>query len=299
MIVAIRLMLTKNKNCSYGFSTSNSNYLNLNLNLDLNLNDSNRSRLLMCSNWKRYATPIGTNEFDKKDEEKEYNWKTPMLAIALPALIGMMADPLLSLIDTIFVGKLALSSSKLIKGGGGAIELASLGACSSIFHLAFNTFKATTSVTTSLVSSAIASDGDEGSALAKEVTVTSLMFAVVMGVFVAVMLTRFSNPVLRAMGVGISSEMYAPAVTYLKLRALAAPAVLLITVCEGAFRGRGDTKIPLLASAVAAVGNLVLDPLLMFGPTLTFTALSMFGLSLSPVALRYGIGGAAIATAAR
>lgn len=40
--------------------------------------------------------------------------------------------------------------------------------------------------------------------------------------------------------------------------------LVLVVVSEGAFRGNGDSRTPLVASATAALLNLVLDPLLMF-----------------------------------
>jgi hypothetical protein len=40
--------------------------------------------------------------------------------------------------------------------------------------------------------------------------------------------------------------------------------VLLLTVCEGTFRGHGDTRTPAAAALAAAAANLALDPILMF-----------------------------------
>lgn len=215
------------------------------------------------------GTAMGVAENYQDENSSSLPEWTPLVAsIALPAMIGMIADPLLSLVDTVFVGRL------------GSNELASLGACTSIFHLSFHTFKATTAVTTSLVSSALANNDEDQ---ARSVLSTSLQFAVVCGVVVMVSLGLGATAALAFMGVPQSSDLYRPALTYLRIRLLAAPAVLLITVCEGAFRGRGDTRTPLLASSLAAVSNLILDPLLMFGPV---------------PALRLGIGGAAAATAA-
>lgn len=51
---------------------------------------------------------------------------------------------------------------------------------------------------------------------------------------------------------------------YLRARALAAPAVLMLMVCEGAYRGAGDTLTPLPIALAIALVNLVLDPLLIF-----------------------------------
>lgn len=49
-----------------------------------------------------------------------------------------------------------------------------------------------------------------------------------------------------------------------KVRALAAPAVLMIMVSEGVFRGHADTRAPAVAALSAAVANTILDPIFMF-----------------------------------
>jgi MATE family multidrug resistance protein len=66
------------------------------------------------------------------------------------------------------------------------------------------------------------------------------------------------------MGMASASNLFPPAHSYLNARLWAAPAVLFIVVSEGAFRGDGNTRIPLLASAAAAIINLVLDPVMIF-----------------------------------
>ena len=84
-------------------------------------------------------TPSQIKDSEATRKASSHDWTTPTLGIAIPALIGMIADPLLSLMDTLYVSQL------------GSLELAALGACTSIFHLAFNVFRATTAATTSLV----------------------------------------------------------------------------------------------------------------------------------------------------
>lgn len=193
------------------------------------------------------------------DTADVYHWTSQNVALAVPALIGMLADPLLSLMDTAYVGRV------------GATELAALGACTSIFHLAFNAFRATTTATTSLVGNAVTEDER------KQIIKVSLSLGVVLG-FVVMAVLEVSGPwCLATMGVPRSSNLYRPAIAYLGARLWAAPAVLAIVVAEGAFRGYGDTKVPLLASLAASLINLVLDPILMFG-------------------LGWGVRGAAVAT---
>jgi putative MATE family efflux protein len=218
---------------------------------------------------------------------RKYHWTRPTLALAVPALIGMLADPVLSLVDTAYVGRV------------GSMELAALGSCTSIFHLAFNAFRATTSATTSLVANALgasssaesaAADDEDGVAVAssptqsevndaRQVSWFSLQFGLYMGLAVWFGLVAGGPYALRCMGVPADSPLFKPASEYLYARSWAAPVVLLITVSEGIFRGYGNTIVPLLASLTAAVMNLVLDPILMFRP------------------IHWGVAGAAAATA--
>jgi Na+-driven multidrug efflux pump len=162
-------------------------------------------------------------------------------------LIAMLADPVLSLMDTAFIGRI------------GATELAALGACTSIFSLFFNAFRATTQATTSLVASA----PDESTR--RRIIAISLRFGLITGTIVMTILFLVGSRLLHFMGVSRDSAMYRPACDYLFTRLWAAPAVLYIGVGEGIFRGSADTMTPLRASWVAALLNLILDPFLMFG----------------------------------
>jgi Na+-driven multidrug efflux pump len=179
-------------------------------------------------------------------DEENYGWTSQNLELAIPALIGMLADPLLSLMDTAYVGRV------------GATELAALGACTSIFHLAFNAFRATTAATTSLVGNAPTKEEK------REIVKVSLSLGVILGLIVLKTLQLVGPWCLNTMGIPPNSKLFKPGMAYLGTRLYAAPAVMAIVVSEGAFRGHGDTKIPLLASMVASLINLVLDPLLMF-----------------------------------
>jgi putative MATE family efflux protein len=198
-----------------------------------------------------------------------YNWTPLCLGIAVPAFVGMLADPLLSLIDTAYVGRL------------GTVELAALGSCTSIFHLSFNAFRATTAATTSLVAKYLSlseKSGDTLTTSVKQVTYISLWFGIWTGALVSGVLYLFGTHALAGMGVPSSSTLFPPAKIYLYSRLWAAPAVLFIGVAEGAFRGYGNTFVPLVASLVAATLNLILDPILMF-------------------TMGWGVRGAALATA--
>ena len=81
----------------------------------------------------------------------------------------------------------------------------------------------------------------------------------------AFFLSTQAPSVLSLMGAPPSSLLARTGLPYLKARALAAPAVLTLMVCEGAYRGFGDTLTPLPVTFLVATVNIILDPLLIFG----------------------------------
>lgn len=185
----------------------------------------------------------------------------PILELAVPALAGLAADPLVSLVDTAFVGHL------------GSIPLAALGVNASVFSMAFVIFNFLAYGTTPRVGRAL---GDENRREAGRVVMQALTLAVASGAVALAALQLFADPILAAMGA--QGEMRGPALSYLRIRAFAGPAVLLISAGRGAFRGYQDTRTPMMVTLGLNVVNLVLDPILIFG-------------------LGWGLVGAAIATA--
>lgn len=171
-----------------------------------------------------------------------------IFALGLPALGALAADPLVSLVDTAFVGRL------------GTTSLAALGIDAAVFGLAFFAFNFLAYGVTPLVAKAL---GEGDSDRAARVIANGLVAAVVLGLLVTVVLQVAAVPILELMGAspGVAGE----AEGYLRIRALAAPAVLIITLGHGAFRGHQDTRTPLYITLGFNVVNLVLDPLLIFG----------------------------------
>jgi MATE family multidrug resistance protein len=171
-----------------------------------------------------------------------------ILKLAIPALGALAVDPLLTLADTAFVARL------------GVTDLAALGVDTAILGFAFFGFNFLAYVTTPLVARALGADDTEG---ARKWVGDALVLAVALGVLVAVALLILAPVFVGLMGAegGISD----PAVSYLRIRALATPAVLIVLAGHGAFRGYHDTRTPLVVAAIVNGVNLVLDPILIFG----------------------------------
>lgn len=170
-----------------------------------------------------------------------------ILRLAIPALGTLAVDPLLTLIDTAFVARV------------GVDELAALGVDTAILGFVFFGFNFLAYATTPLVAQALG----RGQRLeARRWVGDALFLAVALGVAATIVIELLAPWFVSLMGAELSVS--GPAVSYLRLRGLATPAVLLVTAGHGAFRGYQDTRTPLLVAVAVNLINLVLDPLLIF-----------------------------------
>jgi putative MATE family efflux protein len=169
-----------------------------------------------------------------------------MFNVAIPAFVSLAADPLASLVDSMYVGRL------------GTMDQAGMGiAISSQFSVAKLYNDPLLKTSTSLVA------GKEGDELSASVS-SAMLTAVIIGCMQFFIFFFFSPLVLTVMGVPAQSPMRIPAVDYLKWRALGIPAQTVLLVSNGIFRGRGDTKTPLFCTSIGNVVNILLDPIFIF-----------------------------------
>jgi putative MATE family efflux protein len=152
------------------------------------------------------------------------------------------------MVDTAFVGRL------------GTVPLGALGVNAAIFTLAFVVFNFLAYGTTPRIARAVGRRDAEG---AGRVAVEALVLALAAGVVATALLLLSADLVLTLMGA--SGELREPAGAYLRIRALAGPAVLVVMAGHGIFRGYQDTRTPLVVTLGLNVVNLVLDPILIFG----------------------------------
>jgi putative MATE family efflux protein len=170
-----------------------------------------------------------------------------ILGLVIPALGALASDPLVSLVDTAFVGRI------------GPEALAALGIDVAIFGFAFALFNFLAYATTPLVAAArgrgdLRSSGD----VVRQALALGLVIGVGAGAVLAVAAPLLVGLFEPAPGVGD------PAVSYLRIRATALPALLVIMAGHGAFRGFQDTRTPLALTLVVNAFNIVLNPVLMF-----------------------------------
>ncbi|KAF8722576.1 hypothetical protein HU200_022408 [Digitaria exilis] len=247
-----------------------------------------------------------------RDARLAFRWDElgkEIMGIAVPGALALMADPVASLVDTAFIGHIGP-----VELGAVGVSIAVFNQVSRI--AIFPLVSVTTSfvaeedamsnnrdqinqenehaVSDSEMEELISPEED-GATTSKssfetdscEVNIeqkrknipsvsTALLLGGVLGLLETLLLVLSAKPILGYMGVTPDSAMMKPALQYLVLRALGAPAVLLSLAMQGVFRGLKDTKTPLYATVAGDAVNIVLDPIFMF-------------------VFKYGVRGAAIA----
>lgn len=171
-----------------------------------------------------------------------------MLVLSLPVLLSLVAEPLTGLADTAFVARL------------GAGPLAALGVATVLLSSVFWAFNFLGIGTQTAVARA---HGARDPSDAAEAVATALVVAIGIGVALALVVWPFLDALARAMGA--EGALHEDAVVYLRIRFVAAPAVLVTIAAFGALRGVQDMRTPLWIAASVNLVNVVLDALLIFG----------------------------------
>jgi putative MATE family efflux protein len=200
-----------------------------------------------------------------------------ILALAVPALGALIAEPLFLLADSAIVGRLGTS------------ELAGLGLAGAVLGTAVNIFIFLAYGTTSTVARRIGA-GDRSGAIT--VGVDAAWLATLIGVLVAAVGWPASTLLVRLLG-GAGPVLDA-AVTYLRWSLPGVPAMLVVLALVGVLRGLQNTRVTLWIAAVGAVANALLNLLLVHG-----LGWGMAGSAIGTVLAQFGMAIAAVTVVVR
>jgi putative MATE family efflux protein len=182
-----------------------------------------------------------------------------ILALAVPALGALIAEPLYLLVDTAVVGHL------------GTPELGGLSIASNVLLIGLALCIFLAYGTTATVSRLLGA-GDHREAAHQ--AVQSLWLAFAIGVALGLLTFAFAPQILGLFGA--SDEVTDLGVLYLRVSTPGIPALLLGLAGTGYLRGLQDTKTPLVVAVASALLNLVLEVVLIYGFDLGLGA-SAFG----------------------
>lgn len=171
-----------------------------------------------------------------------------MFTLAVPALGALVAEPLYVLADTAVVGNI------------GTAELGGLGLAAQVIGTVLSISLFLAYSTTSSVSRLLGA-GEQRQAARQ--AVQGLWIAVATGVLFGVLCFVFAPQLLRALQAEADVEYFG--VRYLRISVFGFPPMLLVMAGVGYLRGLKDTRRPLYVAVGTALGNLVLEVVLVFG----------------------------------
>jgi len=198
-----------------------------------------------------------------------------MLALSVPMIGSLIAEPLTGVVDSLFVARL------------GAQPLAALGVAVPLLSLVLFAFNFLGIGTQTLVANALGA-GDPRRA--REAAGLALVLGLALGFALTAVGMAAREPA--AAWMGATDATLAGAVNYLSVRLLGAPAVLCTMAAFGALRGAQDIRTPLWIALATNAVNLVLDWLLIFGVG-PFPAWGLLGAAWASTAAQWLGAGAA------
>jgi putative MATE family efflux protein len=200
-----------------------------------------------------------------------------ILALALPALGALIAEPLFLLADSAIVGRL------------GTNQLAGLGIAGAILATAVNVFIFLAYGTTSSVARLIGAGNLRG---AIAVGLDAAWLATGIGIVVAIVGWPLTPALVRLIGSGGTSQAVRDeAVTYLRWAWPGVPGMLVVLALVGVLRGLQNTRVTLWIAAAGAVINVVLNVFFVhvFGwgiaGSAVGTTITQFGMAIAATAV--------------
>ena len=221
------------------------------------------------------ASPSDRSTADHHDYEEE-NVVKPLrkrltrefLTIGAPAFVQLAAEPLASLVDTAYLGRLGPE----VLGGAG-VAISAQYAVSKLYNdpllrTSISLVATQDGMARGLRSDVARSDAQGDAATEAEAEATkslsiavssALLLALTVGLVQLIIYYFLAGGIIKSMGVTAESSMWYSALSYLKVRA-----ATLWLVTNGIFRGLGDTRTPLIYSLAFTALNAILDPLFIF-----------------------------------
>ncbi len=171
--------------------------------------------------------------------------------LAIPALISGIAEPILSITDTIIVGNMAENAT---------ISLGAVGIVGSFISMLIWVFGQTRSVIASIIAQAL---GQKKLEEVKDLPAQGILI-IILSSFLIILLTYFNSEGLFKF-YNASGNLLKFCVEYFNIRVWGLPFTLLTIGVFGIFRGLQNTYYPMIIAIVGTILNIVLDIVLVYG----------------------------------
>ena len=171
--------------------------------------------------------------------------------LAIPALISGIAEPILSITDTIIVGNMAENAT---------ISLGAVGIVGSFISMLIWVFGQTRSVIASIIAQAL---GQKKLEEVEDLPAQGILI-IIFSSFLIILLTYFNSEGLFKF-YNASGNLLKFCVEYFNIRVWGLPFTLLTIGIFGIFRGLQNTFYPMIIAIIGTTLNIVLDIILVYG----------------------------------
>ena len=171
--------------------------------------------------------------------------------LAIPALISGIAEPILSITDTIIVGNMDENAT---------ISLGAVGIVGSFISMLIWVFGQRRSAIASIIAQAL---GQKKLGEVKDLPAQGIMI-IIFSCFLIILLTYFNSEGLFKF-YNASGNLLKFCVEYFNIRVWGLPFTLLTIGIFGIFRGLQNTYYPMIIAIVGTILNIVLDIILVYG----------------------------------
>ncbi|MFZ5354524.1 MAG: MATE family efflux transporter [Bacillota bacterium] len=192
----------------------------------------------------KQGVKAGVRKFNITESD---NIRKVTLDLALPAIMEMMMQTLLSFADMAMVGSL------------GAVAIAAVGLGDTPIFTLMAIFAALGTGTTAVVARYIGANEFEK---AKDAARQSIIMGVISGILVSTLVVLFARQIVVFMGGDAETTPFG--VQYITITGSAMVFLIISVVMGGTLRGSGDTRTPMIANGIANIVNIIGNFLLIY-----------------------------------
>jgi putative MATE family efflux protein len=205
-----------------------------------------------------------------KGEEHDYTQgsiKTAIVLLAIPMILELGLESIFAVVDIYFVGHLHNAKT----------AVATVGLTESVITLVYTIGIGLSTGATAVVARRV---GEKNFKEASHSGAQAILLSLGISVIISVTGFVFASDILKIMGA--QPEVIAEGTLFTKLMMASSPAIILLFLINGIFRGAGDAAMAMKSLWLASGVNIILCPLLVFGYG-PFPELGLIGAAIATI----------------
>lgn len=202
------------------------------------------------SKWSRFMTLLKQS---LKGEEHDYTQgsiKTAIALLAIPMILELGLESVFAVVDIYFVGHLPNAKA----------AVATVGLTESVITLVYTIGIGLSTGATAIVARRV---GEKNFKEASHSGAQAILLSILIAVVIGALGFTFAPDILRLMGA--QQDVIAEGTLFTRMMMASSPAIILLFLINGVFRGAGDAAMAMKSLWLASGINIILCPLLVFG----------------------------------